>query len=591
MRPFSLVTCQAVLVAGLVLAAWPMASLANDDGISGRSGMSGKTCTSCHSGGSTPTVKIQGPTTLTALTTGTYSVVVSGGPGAGAGLDVAASAGVTLGVVDASTTKLVNGELTHTASLPYSSGSATFPLTVTAPSAVGTITVYVAGLADNGDDLTGGDGTATTTFQIAVTPAPGLDGGGNGPDSPIITQPAAAVPSIVSSTTTALSVQAIEGGPGGDLVYTWSGPTGVSFSPNGTTSAANTTATFSTAGTYGVTVTVTDATSGQSTPSTCSVEVDSTPTGIAVTPTVATVQVSTTQQFTASLNDQFGNALPAQPLIWTVSGGGTIDANGNFTAGASPGGPVTVQASGDALSGTATVTVSNELPPMFSVQATAASTQVAGTSTTVLAQATDHAGAQVLSYTWSVLSGPSATFNPNGSNSAKTSVVTFSAVGAYVLQVAASDPEGDTATSTVTVNVSATSSSISVSPANTTVAPGGSAIFTANVLDQFGNTISSPLNVSWSVSGGGSIASTGRFLASSVVGGPYTVKAITPTLQGMAAVVVSPDGTSSSTPPAPPGPGSSNAWGSSGCTTFAPTAANGWAPLLIAGLLLRRRRG
>jgi hypothetical protein len=46
-------------------------------------------------------------------------------------------------------------------------------------------------------------------------------------------------------------------------------------------------------------------------------------------------------------------------LTWTVSGGGTIDAGGLFTGGASAGGPFTVTAASGGVSGTGSVTLSS----------------------------------------------------------------------------------------------------------------------------------------------------------------------------------------------------------------------------------------
>jgi hypothetical protein len=46
-----------------------------------------------------------------------------------------------------------------------------------------------------------------------------------------------------------------------------------------------------------------------------------------------------TLAFAATARDQFGAAMPAGALTWTVSGGGSIDASGLFHAAATPGGP------------------------------------------------------------------------------------------------------------------------------------------------------------------------------------------------------------------------------------------------------------
>src|SRR5260370_36147573 len=48
---------------------------------------------------------------------------------------------------------------------------------------------------------------------------------------------------------------------------------------------------------------------------------------------------------------------PQPTFTWSVSGGGTIDSSGLFTAGATAGGPFTVTAASGSVSGTASVTV------------------------------------------------------------------------------------------------------------------------------------------------------------------------------------------------------------------------------------------
>ena len=79
---------------------------------------------------------------------------------------------------------------------------------------------------------------------------------------------------------------------------------------------------------------------------------------IGVTPTSATVAAGGTQRFTATASDMLGHALDPQPTFsWSVSGGGTIDGSGLFTAGSSAGGPFSVVASSGGITGTASVSV------------------------------------------------------------------------------------------------------------------------------------------------------------------------------------------------------------------------------------------
>ncbi|MEG5034627.1 Ig-like domain-containing protein [Microcoleus sp. AT3-D2] len=59
-------------------------------------------------------------------------------------------------------------------------------------------------------------------------------------------------------------------------------------------------------------------------------------TEISVNPTSITLEFGKTQQFTAQVLDQRRNPMP-QTVLWEVSGGGTIDQNGNFVAGSDRG--------------------------------------------------------------------------------------------------------------------------------------------------------------------------------------------------------------------------------------------------------------
>ena len=109
--------------------------------------------------------------------------------------------------------------------------------------------------------------------------------------------------------------------------------------------------------------------------------------------------------------------------------------------------------------------------------------------------------------------------------------------GTYVFRAKATDPNNATRTSSsVTVYVGSPAlASIAISPASTTVASGAFQQFTSSGLDQFGQTY--PVNVSWSVSGGGVIDDNGLFTAV-VPGGPYTVTATDGIISDTATVIV-----------------------------------------------------
>ncbi len=82
------------------------------------------------------------------------------------------------------------------------------------------------------------------------------------------------------------------------------------------------------------------------------------PSSIAVSPATAAVGLSASQQLTATVRDQSGNAFTGVPVTWSVSpaSAGTVSATGLFTAGAVAG-TATVTATFGTLSGSAVLTL------------------------------------------------------------------------------------------------------------------------------------------------------------------------------------------------------------------------------------------
>ena len=162
-------------VAGVLAASlFSLTAHANSTGITQRSGKQGATCMAagCHNTNPSPdapTVRIDGPTTLTAGSTGNYTLVISGGPAVKAGLNVAVSDnGGTLNKVGTDV-KVVSGELTHTAPKPFTSGEARFDFTLVAPTTNRTVTLYASGNSVNGDANLTGDHATSVTLDVQVT--------------------------------------------------------------------------------------------------------------------------------------------------------------------------------------------------------------------------------------------------------------------------------------------------------------------------------------------------------------------------------------------------------------------------------------
>lgn len=187
------------------------------------------------------------------------------------------------------------------------------------------------------------------------------------PGAPSITATAAASPSPVTGSTTALSVMATDDAGEAALTYTWAatGPAAVKYSRNGTNAAKSTIATFSRAGSYTFTVSVENAL-GLTATSSVAVDVLQSLAAMAVTPATASVPPEQSLAFLGSGSDQFGDAMPVTPS-WTVSGGGTISNAGLFTAGSTAGGPFVITAASGAVTATASITVTS-VPPVLVVQ-------------------------------------------------------------------------------------------------------------------------------------------------------------------------------------------------------------------------------
>jgi glucuronoarabinoxylan endo-1,4-beta-xylanase len=195
-------------------------------------------------------------------------------------------------------------------------------------------------------------GTGTFT-NVALT---------NGPS---VAMPAAASPATVTTgTTTNLSVLGGHIDGESTLTYTWAAtgtpPAPVTFSINGTNASKNDVVTFRAAGNYQFQVTITDA-SGLTVTSSVSVTVSQMSQGLSINPASANITGGGSQQFAATMLDQFGQPMSPQPAVtWALaSGPGSITIGGLYTPPYATG-SATVQASSGSFVSMATATFATQ---------------------------------------------------------------------------------------------------------------------------------------------------------------------------------------------------------------------------------------
>ncbi|MDP1918088.1 MAG: choice-of-anchor V domain-containing protein [Myxococcales bacterium] len=226
-----------------------------------------------------------------------------------------------------------------------------------APGSAGTITsagLFRASNVAGGPftiTATGAGQTGTATVSVASGGAPTL-----------VSMPSAFPPSVMGKSTVLRVLGSAESGEA-TVQYEWTaaGPAPVSFAENDSNAAKNTTATFSKAGAYTLTATLTSV-AGMTTTATVEVTVAQSLSALSVMPSQLGVAPDATQRFSALATDQFGDPHAMAPAVmWSLSGGGTIDDGGLFTARGTAGGPFTVTANAGALRGMAAVTVGDDV--------------------------------------------------------------------------------------------------------------------------------------------------------------------------------------------------------------------------------------
>ena len=265
---------------------------------------------------------------------------------------------------------------------------------------------------------------------------------------------------------------------------------------------------------------------------------------VTVTPASASVVIGDAVQFSANVEDLYGNAVPGANITWSVNGGiGIISDTGLFTAGLVAG-TGTVEASCGGMVGVAAVTVlPGELdniiitPDEFSL--------AVGAVKVLHAQGYDAHWNAIpgLSYVWL------STVGNVTPTSAEGEYAVFSAGLTAGTGTVSAASGGLTASALVAVLPGAVSS-IVLSPASPSLVAGATQSFAATALDVFGNEISDAA-LKWSANSEiGTITQAGVLTASTVAGsgtvsvsvGSVSASALVTILPGTATMTILPGG-------------------------------------------------
>lgn len=173
------------------------AAWSSSGGITGKSGKQGGSCNGCHQGGTTPTVKLEGPTSLDAGAVALYTFrVATDAAITGMNAAVSVSDGVMASDPDGGGTREDDNEIVHAQPVRPDAGQAVYRFAMTAPPYGGKITLYAAGNACNNDGKTDGDESARTALDIEVNgpPRPPPAAPAPGPKPPAQESPIDAAP-------------------------------------------------------------------------------------------------------------------------------------------------------------------------------------------------------------------------------------------------------------------------------------------------------------------------------------------------------------------------------------------------------------
>jgi len=274
-------------------------------------------------------------------------------------------------------------------------------------------------------------------------------------------------------------------------------------------------------------VTITATSEGQS--GTATVNVTLAPVAsVTVSPSSANVAITGTVQLTATPKDANGNPLTGRAISWSSSDNtiATVNSSGLVTGVAA--GTVTITATSEGKSGTASITVAGA--PVATVTVTPASASVQAGQTVQLTATLKDANGNILTgrvVTWSSNNTSVANVNSSG-------LVTGNGAGSATITAAS---EGKSGTSAITVTPVPVAS-VTVTPATASVPAGGTVQLTATPKDANGNPLTGR-TITWQSSNSAVASVNGSGLVTGVAtGGPVTITATSEGQSGTSAVTV-----------------------------------------------------
>ena len=248
---------------------------------------------------------------------------------------------------------------------------------------------------------------------------------------------------------------------------------------------------------------------------------------VTVTPATATIAVNQTVALTATTVDASGNQLSGRIVGWSSSDNAiaTVSTTGLVTALAA--GSVTITASSEGQSGTATVTVGQI--PVATVSVTPSqSTLTVGQTVTLVATPLDAAGQPLTGRAVTWTSG-----SPGVASVSAAGVVTAVSIGSAVITATIDGVDG---LATVAVNP-APAASVTVTPSSRTLTVGQTVTLSATARDAGGSVISGA-PITWSSSDAAIATVSSSGVVSAVGAGTATITATSGTASGTATITV-----------------------------------------------------